>query len=155
VILEDELVSLKMIDVEQVIKLEDGYLLDTGSMHFVIFKEDIPGINVVELGRKIRYQERFGDAGTNVNFAELTGPGKLSNRTYERGVENETLACGTGAVATAISSYILQKADKTTYTIETRGGILKVSFKTPGDGTFKDIWLEGPVKYVFKGEIQI
>ncbi len=148
-------VSLKMIDVTGVILLEDGYLLDTGSKHFVTRRDNLERINVLEEGRNLRNQARFGDEGANINFIRIGKPNELSMRTYERGVENETLACGTGAVASAISAFIMTAPDKTSFILKAPGGELTVSFRPGKDGSFSDIWLEGPVKYVFRGEIKI
>jgi diaminopimelate epimerase len=154
-ILGPEMVSLKMIDVEKVEELEDGYLVNTGSPHFVTFRDKIGEIDVFTEGRKIRHQARFADSGANVNFVERINRNTFKMRTFERGVENETMACGTGSVASAISSYYREKSDNCSYTIEAPGGILLVKFTPKKDGFFTDVWLEGPVKFVFKGEIEI
>ena len=148
-------VNLKMIDVSNIKMFEDGYLLDTGSMHFVIFRKDLHSIDVYKEGKELRYQDRFGVAGTNVNFVSSISNNELKVRTYERGVENETLACGTGAVASAISSFLKNKTDKTSYLIHASGGDLYVRFETPDKINFKNIWLEGPTEYVFSGEIKL
>jgi len=149
------IISLQMIDVKEVEILEDGYFLNTGSPHFVTFRENVSSLNVFEEGRAIRHQPRFGKTGSNVNFVQTAGDNYFIMRTFERGVENETLACGTGTVASAISSYIHKKTDKSSYTIDAPGGTLKVSFTPHENGTYSDVWLEGPVKFVFKGEILI
>jgi diaminopimelate epimerase len=154
-ILGPEKVSLKMIDVEKVEKLEDGYLINTGSPHFVTFRDKINEIDVYNEGGKIRHQARFDDSGANVNFVETITKNTFRMRTFERGVENETLACGTGSVAAAISSYYREKPDKCSYTIEAPGGTLFIRFTAGQNGGFSDIWLEGPVKFVFKGQIEI
>lgn len=154
-ILGPEVVSLKMIDVMKVKELEDGYLIDTGSPHFVTFRDKISEIDVFTEGRKIRHQARFADSGANVNFVEPLSSNAFKMRTFERGVENETLACGTGSVASAISSYYRKKPDKCSYTIEAPGGTLFVKFVPQKDGHFTDVWLEGPVKFVYRGEIDI
>jgi diaminopimelate epimerase len=152
-ILGPDRISLKMIDVDGVKVLEDGYLVETGSTHFVTYRKNIAELDVFTEGREIRHQSRFGNKGTNVNFVESVSENVFKIRTFERGVENETLACGTGSVASAISSYYREKPDKSSYTIEARGGTLFVRFIPQEDGSFTDIWLEGPVKFVFKGEI--
>lgn len=149
------IISLKMIDVEGVKELHDGFLVETGSTHFVTFREAISVIDVFVEGREIRHQSRFGNKGANVNFVEPVSQNTFKMRTFERGVENETLACGTGAVASAISSYCLQKPDKSSYTIEAPGGILNVRFTPQKDGHFTDVWLDGPVKFVYKGDIEV
>lgn len=106
-------------------------------------------------GRKtIRYSADFQPEGTNVNFITPT-PECIKIATYERGVENETLACGTGCVAAALTAARLNHDKQNTYTLKAKGGILKVSFKQEADGTFTNIWLEGPAEQVFTGEIEI
>lgn len=147
-------VSLKMIDVVKVTELEDGYLVNTGSPHFVTFRNKIEEIDVFTEGREIRHQARFADSGANVNFVEPLNSNAFKMRTFERGVENETLACGTGSVASAISSYHHEKPDKCSYTIQAPGGTLFVKFTPQKNGSFTDVWLEGPVKFVFRGEIE-
>ncbi|MFW6101370.1 MAG: diaminopimelate epimerase, partial [Bacteroidota bacterium] len=105
VIRDDNLVALKMQDVERVKTLGEHYFVDTGSPHYVRFVDDPEQVNVYEEGRKIRYNSQFSETGVNVNFVSLEEGDQIAIRTYERGVENETLACGTGAVASAISAY--------------------------------------------------
>lgn len=153
-ILNNKIISLKMIDVEDVEQLGDGYLIETGSRHFVMLRENISNIDVFKIGREIRYQNRFGDEGTNVNFIEIRENG-VKIRTYERGVENETLACGTGTVAAAITAFIESGTDNISYKVFAPGGELEVSFKPSPGNHFKDIWLTGPVEYVFEGEIRL
>ena len=148
-------ISLKMKNVTGVKTLSDGYLLDTGSKHFVTFRENISETDVYREGRNLRYQPRFGSDGTNVNFIRLLSDTELEILTYERGVENETLACGTGAVASAIASFVHTGSGKTEYTLHARGGDLSVKFSSETNDEWSDIWLEGPVKYVFSGEIMI
>jgi diaminopimelate epimerase len=154
-ILENGLIRLRMKDVAQVKRLEDGYLLDTGSTHFVVFRDNTDDTDVVGEGRRTRNQPRFGRAGTNVNFVQKLTVDSFKIRTYERGVEDETLACGTGSVASAISSYIENGTDKTSYSVQARGGSLSVSFTPVNDGFFTDVWLEGPAEFVFRGKIRI
>ena len=107
---------------------------------------------VFEQGKSIRYNERFNQNGTNVNFVEI----KDSNyavRTYERGVENETLACGTGVTAVSIAAHAVGKKIDNPLSIKTLGGILQVSFEVIDD-VYQNIWLVGPAKQVFKGFIK-
>ncbi len=153
-ILENNIVSLKMSDVNAVSKMEDGLLIETGSRHFVMQVEDVNKIKVFTEGRQIRYQDRFGEEGTNVNFIEEENNG-LKIRTYERGVENETLACGTGAVAAAIFSHITKGYDKFSYNVHARGGNLQVDFTPRSKYVFENIWLTGPATFVFEGIIEI
>lgn len=142
-------VSLKMNDVKQVEKDEGYYFLDTGSPHYVEFVDKVAEIDVVGEGRKTRYSERFSPGGTNVNFVELNDD-RIFVRTYERGVENETLSCGTGVTASAIATYL--ETGKKNYLIHTTGGDFGVTF-TEENSKFSDIWLRGPAVMVFEGEI--
>ena len=145
-------VSLQMINVDDVETNVDHYFLDTGSPHYVEFRKDINNIEIVEEARKIRYNERFKSEGTNVNFVEIQ-ENVLQVRTYERGVENETLSCGTGVTAVAIAAH--QHGINTpnnTYQLDVEGGRLKVSFDHEND-KYSNVWLIGPATFVFKGEI--
>lgn len=143
-------ISLEMKDVGQIITGNDYYFLDTGSPHHVMFVKDLEHYDVVGEGRKIRYSKLY-PVGTNVDFAEFTEKG-LFVRTYERGVEDETLSCGTGVTATALVFATLRNTDQTVSLI-TRGGNLSVQFRRNGE-SFTDIRLEGPVAHVFTGNIQ-
>ncbi|MAT55574.1 MAG: diaminopimelate epimerase [Saprospirales bacterium] len=147
----DGTVSLHMSDVESVEVGEDYFLLNTGSPHYVVFVEDLRDINVVESARVIRYGDRFRKEGVNVNFVEPVGDG-LKVYTYERGVEDETLACGTGVTAAALAAAIRNSGlSKGEFPIEAKGGKLKVSFEKDAGGHFKNIWLTGPAVKVFGG----
>jgi diaminopimelate epimerase len=152
-LLSDHYVKLRMSDVSDFETGRDYYFLNTGSPHYVSFTTRLEGMDVVEEGRKIRYNSRFREQGTNVNFVE-EGSDYLFVRTYERGVENETLACGTGVVASVISACLRQGDDKISYSIPVKvlGGQLRVSLNRKGD-SFTDIWLEGPATFVFKGQV--
>jgi diaminopimelate epimerase len=127
--------------------------INTGVPHTVIFVEGLDKIDVKALGRQIRFHKKFAPAGTNVNFVEMINKNSIRLRTYERGVEDETLACGTGSVASAlIASYMLQAPGSKIMDVHTRSGeILKVYFKE-GENKFTDVWLEGKARIVFKGE---
>lgn len=128
-----------------------GDFVNTGVPHFVVIREDIESFNVNDYGRKIRFHEFFNPKGTNVNFIGLKN-GKLKVRTYERGVEAETLACGTGAVASSIIAYLNNIVDKTEIEIETSGGeILKVYLDIDKNKNINNVYLEGRVKKVFEG----
>lgn len=146
-------VYLRMRNVESVEQFEDDMFLNTGSPHYVRFVKQLAELNVVEEGRKIRNSEVYRAEGTNVNFAEPTHEGKLYVRTYERGVEDETLSCGTGVTAVALASTYLGYASPVK--LITPGGQLQVSFKTKETDHFTDIYLSGPVTPVYKGEISI
>lgn len=137
-------------------KMAPDYVLNTGSPHFVRFVSDPDTLDVVQEGRAIRYSERFEQDGINVNFVRETA-GQLLIRTYERGVEDETLACGTGVTAAAIAWFrnSRQPAGHADIPVTAKGGDLKVHFTANPDGSFTDIWLCGPAQCVFKGEIEI
>lgn len=136
-------VRVKMNDVSRITVTPDYFFLDTGSPHYVKVVADAFQTDVVTAGRMIRYAPSFQPGGTNVNFITPT-PACIRIATYERGVEDETLACGTGCVAAALSAALLNHDHSGTYTLQTKGGILKVSFKQLADNHFTDIWLEGP-----------
>jgi len=125
--------------------------LDTGVPHAVIAVKNLAKFPVAEIGRAVRFHKAFGKAGANADFIQFT-KSDLRVRTYERGVEDETLACGTGAVAAAIAACALGKA-RSPVSVQVRSGqTLKVHF-TRKDDAFKDLWLEGPARLVFSGEI--
>ncbi|MBN8703989.1 MAG: diaminopimelate epimerase [Bacteroidetes bacterium] len=155
---KDGIIKLKMCNVSSIEKNSDFYFLNTGSPHFVRFVKDIEQLNVFEEGRKVRYNDRFKTEGTNVNFVEFANK-SIIIRTYERGVENETLSCGTGVTAAAIAAFIQDSSilDIATNTVlvKARGGDLKVSFSTANNILFENIWLQGAAKFVFKGVITI
>ncbi|MFN8254781.1 MAG: diaminopimelate epimerase [Bacteroidales bacterium] len=147
------LISLKMKDVDNIIIEDDYYFLDTGSPHYVTFVEDINKTNVYQEGKRIRNSDVFKPAGTNVNFVSLKND-NLFIRTYERGVEDETYACGTGSVASAIAFALKFKINQKKVQLNTLGGVLEVSFERE-NLKFSDIYLKGPAKFVFKGIIEI
>lgn len=149
-------VKVTMGDVKKVEVKAGRYILDTGSPHYVTFVKDISEINVKEEGRKIRYNKIYKEKGINVNFAELSKEGDITMRTYERGVEKETLSCGTGTVAVAIAVSLKKKNNQPeqSYMIQATGGTLNVSFEKI-KSTFKNIWLEGPAEKVFEGELEV
>ena len=119
----------------------------------IYFVDDPDRIDIVALGRETRNHPLFAPGGTNANFVSVTGPGALKIRTYERGVENETLACGTGAIASAIVAAALGKGTPP-FSLATRGGMrLGVDFQRSGGG-FTEISLEGDARIVYKGTIE-
>lgn len=150
----EKTVELKMGDVNKVISKSDHFEIDTGSPHYLKFASEINNINVFEEGRKIRYSDDYKKSGINVNFIEEKG-NKLFVRTYERGVENETLACGTGVTAAAIASAFRQNGLYQHFEIETLGGHLQVDFDINTSSYFTNIRLTGPAAFVFKGKIDL
>ena len=125
--------------------------INTGVPHIVIFVNGLDGIAVRELGRDMRYHKAFAPRGTNVNFVEVVNKDTIRLRTYERGVEDETLACGTGSVASALVFALKNKNRIEKVNVATKSKeILKVYFKRVGDN-FKNVWLEGGAKIVYRG----
>ncbi|HET8810715.1 MAG TPA: diaminopimelate epimerase [Flavobacteriaceae bacterium] len=154
-VFDQGLVRVQMQNVSEITKTgDDAYFLDTGSPHYVLFTSNIDEIEVKTEGRKIRNNETYRENGVNVNFVSL-GPNenKFFVRTYERGVEDETLSCGTGATAVALAAHFSGKTGEQQIFIETPGGKLSVAFEAVS-GKYKNIWLTGPVELVFKGEIE-
>jgi diaminopimelate epimerase len=129
--------------------------IDPGVPHSIVFRDhviEMPADEVVSTGRFIRNHPTFDPEGTNVDFVEVMGPSLIRVRTYERGVEAETMACGTGAVASAIVCHLCRDAGEPPIAVQMPGGVLTVEFKREGD-EFKDVWLKGEVHWAYKGEI--
>lgn len=136
-------VKLKMCDVHEFgPSIEGGYFLDTGTRHFVKVVEDVEKVDVALEGKRLRWNEAFAPIGANVNFVQTLDPSTIKVRTFEKGVEAETLACGTGVTASAIASYISGATGKQVR-VFTREDELAVSF-TPNAETFTDVYLTGP-----------
>jgi len=152
--INEEQVSLNMLNVENIEIHPDHVFLDTGSPHHVTFTENLPTFDVVEQGRKIRHGAPYFETGTNVNFVEKINENTFNVRTYERGVEDETLSCGTGVTAVALASFHLNKTSEKEIHIETLGGKLKIEFEKENN-TYKNIILTGPATFVFKGTIEL
>lgn len=151
----DRIVSLKMKDVKGITKYHSDYILNTGSPHYIKIVADVMNENVLKEGQEIRYHKDFKTEGINVNFVELTDePDKIIVRTYERGVENETLSCGTGVTAAALVCYHNEKGFNDVE-VKTLGGKLSVEFDRIGDEHYENIWLCGPAIRVFSGSIEL
>ena len=153
VITDNGWIQLKMQDVNKVERTADTAILNTGSPHFVKYAERVENIPVVEEGRRIRYGERFAREGINVNFVEFDKEG-LKVRTYERGVEDETLACGTGVTAAAIA-IAGNRNQSYTVPVKAKGGSLEVRYDKIDDQHFENIWLCGPANFVFEGDVEV
>jgi diaminopimelate epimerase len=152
---EDEIVSLKMQDVKTVEMGDDHFYLNTGSPHFVKMVDEVESYDVKKNGALIRYNDRFKEEGTNVNFIERQDDA-LFVRTYERGVEDETYSCGTGVTAAALVAAIKGISNgKNNCLIKTLGGNLEVTFERVLEQNFYNIWLIGPAVKVFNGTIEI
>ena len=160
------IVKLKMIDVEGVSEMLGGYFLNTGTRHFVKFVDDVDAIDIEKDGKDLRWNEAFAPEGTNVNFVQRLPDGTLKIRTFEKGVEGETLACGTGITASALAVFSCGEragscpekrgpipafpATSKTTTIRLqarRGDILQVDFEPAGPGVFRNIHLTGPAEF--------
>ena len=142
-----------MIDVDTV-KVENDYIFaDTGSPHHVELVENIGDFDVYNNGKRIR-NEVYGTEGSNVNFAEQLNDDTFRVRTYERGVEGETLACGTGVTAVAIGMHKISKTKASKIKLLVEGGELSVSFDVEND-SYKNVHLIGPAEHVYTGSIEI
>jgi diaminopimelate epimerase len=151
---DDGLVSLQMIDVNEVKVSPDHVFMNTGSPHHVQLVDNLENYDVKENGAAIRYGDLYGKAGSNINFVKQIDDSTFSLRTYERGVEDETLSCGTGATAVAIAMNVLGKTNASSIDLNVEGGKLVVSFDK-GEGKFTNVFLKGPAEFVFKGTIEI
>jgi diaminopimelate epimerase len=151
---DNGIVSLQMIDVPEVKITPEYVFMNTGSPHHIQLVEDLEHYNVKENGATIRYGELYGKQGSNINFVKKINETTFSLRTYERGVEDETLACGTGATAVAIAMNVLGETKANSIDLNVEGGKLVVSFDEK-DGKFTNVFLKGPAEFVFKGTIEI
>lgn len=152
--IEDTMVNLKMIDIDNVEEFEDHLFLDSGSPHHITYVNNVADIDVKSSGSKIRYGAPYFEEGSNVNFVEQVNTNTFKVRTYERGVEDETLSCGTGVTAVAIASHKSKKTQKNTVILQTPGGHLEVSFE-PNNKGYKNVFLKGPATLVFTGTIEV
>lgn len=147
-------ISLSLIDVDEIKEYEDGYYVNTGTSHFVRFVDN-NNYDIIQEGRAIRYDKRFSSlGGSNANFVIAKALDRIEVRTYERGVEAETLACGTGITASALAQAYRNKEEVNKINIKARGGELEVSFQRDG-GRFTSIFLKGEAQKVFDGEVWI
>jgi diaminopimelate epimerase len=133
----------------------DLHFVNTGVPHVVAFVRNLDDLDVFTHGRDIRQHEDFAPAGTNANFAAVIAPDHIAIRTYERGVEDETLACGTGMVASALIHHLLTGAPSPIKVDVEGGDTLEIGFEKTGDQTFTNVTLTGPADFVFEGEIEI
>ena len=148
------MVRLKMQDVPAVQETQGDYTLNTGSPHYVQMVADLNNLNVFTKGRDIRNQAAFQPSGINVNFVEVDDDHEITVRTYERGVEDETLSCGTGVTASAIVNFHNEQGFNEVK-VNTKGGRLSVEFERQRDGSYTNIWLRGPAEKVFSGNITL
>jgi diaminopimelate epimerase len=153
-------IKLKMQNVSTIeARNPNTFVLNTGSPHFVQFiQKNMDELSIIEEARAIRYNHEFKQHGINVNFVNVINSTAISMRTYERGVEDETLSCGTGVTAAALSTAVLNNLPSGTHTIEVKvkGGELNVNFMYDKiTGTFKEVWLEGPTNLVYEGKMAV
>lgn len=152
---KEGLVHLKMNDVDQIDDSQKEFVLNTGSPHFIHFTENVRDFDIVAYGKQIRYSDKYKREGINVNAIHQLDDRVFEIRTYERGVEDETLSCGTGVTAAALA---LGKKNEVMgdfeYQVKSQGGDLAVKFTNTGS-RFTDIWLIGPAESVFKGEVNV
>ncbi len=151
---EKGIVALQMKDVDMVEEHSNHVFLNTGSPHHVELVDDLKIFDVKNEGARIRYSELYGKPGSNVNFVSQVGNDRFAVRTYERGVEDETLSCGTGVTAVAIAMKATGKTDSSVITLDVEGGQLEVSFREK-NGFYTDVFLKGPATFVFNGEINL
>ena len=149
--LMDDGIYLQMQDVKKIEGVGDGLVLNTGSPHYIEMVDELDYIDVDKQGRKIRNSAPFKKDGINVNF--VLDASELQVRTYERGVEAETLSCGTGVVATAIAMHYANCIEETLVNVKTKGGELTVSFEE-FNGGYRNVWLIGEASMVFAGEFE-
>jgi diaminopimelate epimerase len=147
-----EMVALQMGDVDEIIVNEQSVFANTGTQHHVEMVANLDNFPVVEKGKKIRYS--YSEPGSNVNFVEQINTNTFRVRTYEKGVENETLACGTGVTAVAIAMHKTNKTTSNLVYLPVEGGRLEVSFNED-HGVYKNVYLKGPATFVFNGSFEL
>lgn len=153
---EKDLISLKMNDVEGIKNIAKDFELHTGSPHYIRFVDNAVDFDVFNEGRKIRYSASYKEEGINVNFVEILSQNEIEVATYERGVEDETLSCGTGVTAAALTyAHKENLLGKQEVLIHTKGGKLRVAFDRTNKNQFEAIYLIGPAVHIFDGEIEV
>jgi diaminopimelate epimerase len=150
---DKDIIRLGMNDVNETGLINGNFFINTGSPHYIVFSENVSNLDVNTEGSKLRWSDKFSPGGTNVNFVEKEKNG-IFVRTFERGVEEETLSCGTGVTASAIASVLSGHFDTSPVSVRTKGGNLSVSFNISGK-KITDIVLSGPAEFVFEGVIEI
>lgn len=150
-VLADGRVKLGMNDVSKIEKEQDCFVLDTGSPHYVSFVDNAEKVDILPSAHAIRYNDQYKSSGINVNFASKIDKDTLRLRTYERGVEDETWACGTGATAVAIAAYKGGLIESNSINLQVNGGELCVEFEVK-DEKFETVYLIGPAEFVYEGD---
>jgi diaminopimelate epimerase len=149
-----EKVALQMKDVNEISVKENYVFMNTGSPHHVQMVDDVKNFDVKEVGSHIRHSDLYGNMGSNINFVEQINHDTFAVRTYERGVEDETLSCGTGVTAVAIAMFVTGKTTSKEVNLNVEGGLLKVKFDSDNNH-FTNVFLIGPATLVFSGTFQI
>jgi diaminopimelate epimerase len=153
---QGRIVALDMLPVAKLEKSGNDFVLNTGSPHFVRYTNELEKEDVISVGKAIRYSDAFKVEGINVNLVQEEEGGSLRVLTYERGVEDETLSCGTGVTACALTyGFLHNKFGQNSVPVSLKGGELRVDFVYNEDGSFSSIKLIGPAVFVFKGEIHV
>lgn len=150
--IKNNIISLQMKNVDEIVLNKNAIFLHTGTQHHVEMVEELDDFLVFENGKKIRNSYSF--PGSNVNFVQKLNNHTFRVRTYEKGVENETLACGTGVTAVAIAMHKTHKTTSNIVSLPVEGGLLEVSF-IEENGVYKNVFLKGDAEFVFKGEVEI
>jgi diaminopimelate epimerase len=153
--LEGNDVTLKMLDVPFIEKNENSFELYTGSPHYIELSEDISSKHVISLGRNVRFSDKYKEHGINVNLLKELSTDEIAIATYERGVEDETLSCGTGATACALLWDSITGEALKEISVKVKGGKLKVRFERDGKGGYREIYLIGPATLVYHGVIDV
>ena len=148
--IDGDIISLQMHDVNKILAFENHTFLDTGSPHHVQMVEKLKTFDVYGNGKRIREGSPYYMTGANVNFVEQLAKDQFAIRTYERGVEDETLSCGTGATAVALAMYENKKTTATKIKINVQGGVLEIQFEVTDKG-YSQIFLSGPAEQVYSG----
>jgi len=148
-------IRVKMKDVSFIESDGDAFVVQTGSPHYVQFQSLQAITDIVEFGKNIRYSEKYKLEGINVNLVQVLTGDSITIETYERGVEDETLSCGTGATACALVQDFLASEELSRVNVRVKGGDLAVEFKRVGLGRYEEIFLIGPAKFVFSGTIDV
>ena len=150
--IDGNMVKLQMMDVDTIEKHKNHVYLNTGSPHHVQFESQIEDFDIKSKGEIFRYGAPYNKVGSNVNFVEKQSENTFRVRTYERGVEDETLSCGTGVTAVALAMHYIGETEKNHVILNVEGGKLEVCFDVENN-TYNNVWLIGPATFVYKGTI--
>jgi diaminopimelate epimerase len=148
-------IKIQMVNVENVHAFENEFELYTGSPHYVKISDDISSETILNFGKSIRFSPKYNSEGINVNLLKGISPTKIEIASYERGVENETLSCGTGATACALVWDKIHNSGTNFIEVKAKGGNLKIEFKRDSSNGYYDIFLVGPSNFVYSGEINL